>query len=77
MKYGANQPTEIENFCELYEHLLPVFEASLDRNLELFENLDVSRLHPGARIMWLHLCSQLLPKAQANLRQARIILKYY
>lgn len=32
-KYGANQPTEVENFTELYEHLLPVFEASLDRNL--------------------------------------------
>jgi hypothetical protein len=35
------------------------------------------RLEPGAKVMWLHLCSQLLPKTQANLRQTAIILKYY
>lgn len=27
--------------------------------------------------MWLHLCSQLLPKTQADINQTAIILKYY
>jgi hypothetical protein len=35
-KYGKNQPGEIENFTDLYEGLLPIFEANLDRNLGLF-----------------------------------------
>jgi hypothetical protein len=35
-QYGQNQPGEIENFTDLYEGLLPVFEANLDRNLGLF-----------------------------------------
>lgn len=39
--------------------------------------LDITRLGGGAKIMWLHLCSQLLPKTEANMRQTKIILKYY
>jgi hypothetical protein len=31
----------------------------------------------ASKIIWLHLCSQLLPKNQASLHQTTIILKYY
>lgn len=31
----------------------------------------------GSKVMWLHLCSQLLPKTQADMNQTIIILKYY
>jgi hypothetical protein len=61
----------------LYEGLLPIFEAGLERNLSLFEQLDLRALGAGAKIMWLHLCAQLLPKTQSTLRQTGIILKYY
>jgi hypothetical protein len=77
LKYGTNQPGEIENFSDLYDGLLPLFEACLDRNLGHFEQLDMRQLGAGAKVMWLHLCAQLLPKTQATLRQSAIILKYY
>lgn len=49
----------------------------MDRNLGLFEQLDLNQLGAGAKIMWLHLCAQLLPKTQATMRQTAIILRYY
>jgi len=39
--------------------------------------MDESTLSQQAGIIWLHLCSQLLPKTQANYNQTKIILKYY
>lgn len=77
MKFGYNQPTEIECFTELYEFVIPVFEAALEQNLRVFAEKDVTSLSHEAKVMWLHLCSQLLPKTQSNLDETRIILKYY
>lgn len=42
-----------------------------------FSQINIFSLSEGAATLWLHLCSQLLPKTTANREQTTIIIKYY
>ncbi len=76
-EFGFNQPSEIECFSELFEFVIAAFELNLGENLSFFQSINIYGLSAGAATIWLHLCSQLLPRTSANLSQTTIILKYY